>query len=78
MRASVSTTRSPEDVDLTVPVHAVATSAFDLPDHLARKANPALIAGTRSRTCPTGSMPSARRPAAPAMKRWTATCRSTG
>ena len=30
---------------MTVPVHAVATSAFDLPDHLARKADPALIAG---------------------------------
>ena len=45
MRASVSTTRSPEDVDMTVHVHAVATSAFDLPDHLARKADPALIAG---------------------------------
>jgi hypothetical protein len=42
MRASVSITRSPEDVDMTVPVHAVATSAFDPPDHLARKADPAL------------------------------------
>jgi hypothetical protein len=69
------------DVDMTVPVHAVATSAFDLPDHLARKADPALIAGDEQhfaaiaeslehskRTCPTGSMPSARRQAAPARR----------
>jgi hypothetical protein len=57
MHASASTTRSPEDVDMTVPVHAVATSAFDLPDHPARKADPALIAGESSTSRPPRQMP---------------------
>ena len=58
-------------------VNPLTTSAFDLPDRLSAKADPALIAGdeqhfaaiarassSRSPTCPAASMPSARRPAA--------------
>ncbi len=60
-------------------VNPLANSAFDLPDHLRAKADPALIAGdeqhfaaiaetleasSRSPTCPAASMPSSGRPAA--------------
>ena len=59
-------------------MNPLTTSAFDLPDRLAAKADPTLIAGDEEHfaaiaesleqsiadLCPTASMPSARRPAA--------------
>ena len=68
------------------------TSAFDLPDHLAAKADPALIAGDEQHFAAIAEsleqsiadlserLDAERdgRPAASARRRWTATWRSTG
>jgi len=70
------------------PVHS---SAFDLPDSLSRKADPALIAGDEQHFAAIAttlehsiadlsdrSMPSSRRPRVEARRRWTGIWRSTG
>lgn len=77
--------------DRTDDVNPLTTSAFDLPDHLSPKADPALIAGDeRHFAAIAESLEQAiaelsdrlaaerKRPAARAGRRWTGTSRSTG
>ena len=71
-------------------MNPLTTSAFDLPERLAPKADPTLIAGDeqhfeaiaecleQSIAEVSASTPSARRPAVWAGRRWTGTWRSTG
>ena len=68
---------------------ALTDRAFDLPDHLAAKADPAMIAGDERFARIAESLEEAiadlsdrldaerKNPAAPARRRWTATARST-
>jgi hypothetical protein len=72
-------------------VNPLTTSAFDLPDHLVHKADPALIAGDEQHFAAIAQsleqtiaglsdrlQAERRAPAARARRRWTATSRSTG
>jgi len=72
-------------------VNPLTTSAFDLSDHLARKADPALIAGDEQHCAAIAEsleqsiadlsdrLDAERgRPAAAVRRRWTGTWRSTG
>ncbi len=72
-------------------MNSLTTSAFDLPDHLAPKTDPTLIAGDEQHFAAIKKSleqsiadlegrlePSAECPAGSASRRWTGTWRSTG